>query len=163
MLTKIHDKTGIDDAVTLDWRELAAKRLARLIESEQAHSELQHLVERLRQEHFQLLTTLHGRTLRVSELERQLETLEQQLGRQLESRDAELARLRPMWESRWGSAWRFAQQARKPSNWPALAKLIVKRLLKLIAGVRVLRLLIGKALRRTPGLRARLLAMIDLN
>jgi uncharacterized protein YhaN len=152
VLMKNHDKVGIDGADTLDWRELAAKRLERLVESEHVHSELQQQAERLRQEHYQLLATLHGRTQRIHQLELQLE-----------SRDAELARLRPMWESWWGSTWRFAQWACKPANWLALAKRSIKRVLKLMARIPGLRRLLGLALRRTPGLRARLLAMIELS
>jgi hypothetical protein len=152
VLMKNHDKVGIDGADILDWRELAAKRLERLVESEHVHSELQQQAERLRQEHYQLLATLHGRTRRIAQLELQLE-----------NRDTELARLRPLWESWCGDLWRFMQWARKPANWLALAKRSIKRVLKSMAGIPGLRRLIGMALRLTPGLRARLLAMIELN
>lgn len=151
VLVKNHDRIGIDDADTLNWRELAAKRLARLVESEQAHSELQQQAERLRQEHYQLLTTLHEYTLRVASLEEQLE-----------NRDAELARLRLIAESWWGDGWRFAQWARRPANWLILGKQTTKRLLKRMASIRVLRRPIGLVLRLTPELRARLLATLGL-
>lgn len=151
MLVKNHERVGVDEAGALDWHELAAKRLARLVESEQAYVELQGQVDRLRKEHYGLLTTLHGRVQRVTELERDLK-----------DREAELARLRPVMNSWWGYGWRAMQWARKPANWLALVKRPIKRLLKSMAGIRVLRRLMGVALRLTPGLRARLLAMIEL-
>jgi hypothetical protein len=169
VLVKNHDRIGIDDADTLNWRELAAKRLARLVESEHAHSELQQQAERLRQEHYQLLTTLHQYTQRLASLEEQLENrlheYTQRLAsfeEQLENRDAELDRLRPIAESWWGYGWRFARWARRPTNWLVLGKQSIKRLLKWMASMRVLRRLIGFALRLTPGLRARLLATLGL-
>jgi hypothetical protein len=151
VLVKNYERVGIDDTGALDWRELAVKRLARLVESEQAHTELQGQVERLRKEHSQLLTALHGRVQRVATLERELE-----------DRDAELARLGPVMNSWWGHGWCFMQWAHTPANWLALAKRPIKRLLKSMAGIRALRRLVGMALRLTPGLRARLLAMIEL-
>jgi Rad3-related DNA helicase len=119
VLVKNHERVGVDEAGALDWHELAAKRLARLVESEQACVELQGRADRLRKEHCELLANLHGRLQRVAELERELK-----------DREAELAYLRPVMNSWWGHGWRVMQWARQPANWLALVKRPTKRLLK---------------------------------
>lgn len=135
MIVKSHDRVGIDDTHTLDWREVAGARLARLIEIEQASGELHMQVERLRREHRQLVAAL---------LER----------------NSEISRIRPLADSWVGRAWFVAQWMKKPANWLAVGKKWARRVLKSMLGIRPLRRLLALALRLTPGLRARLWAMI---
>jgi hypothetical protein len=99
MIVNSRDRVGLDDANALDWRELAAKRLAGLAECEQSRGELQQQVERLRQEHYRLQVALHAH--------------EQALA----SCNEELSRLRLI-EKSWGAdVWRAGQWVRKPANW----------------------------------------------
>jgi hypothetical protein len=133
MIVESHDRVDIDGTDALDWRELAAKRLTLLTEGGRISGELQQQVERLRQEHHQLLAALHEHK------------------QALASCHEELARLRPLGKSWAASAWRVVEWVRKPANW-----------FRWLAGIRALRRLMGLALRLTPGLRARLMAKIGL-
>jgi hypothetical protein len=142
-----------DRANSLDGHQLASRRLAKLIDCERVISELHGRVDALQQDHFQGLRTANAFARQIVDLEQQIIELQQAL----EIRDTELAALRPVARSWWGSGWRAQHWASDSANWVAVGK----RLLARVASVRLLRRLIGIVLRVTPSLRARLLAMID--
>jgi hypothetical protein len=115
--------------------------------SERLKSGLQVRVDRLQHDHLEALRTMHAYAKEILELEK------------AKSRhEAELAALRPIERSWWGTCWKIQHWISNSANWVALGK----RVLKSMAGVRVLRRLMGLLLRATPGLRARLLAMIGI-
>jgi hypothetical protein len=123
-------------SVGTDWRELAERRLARLVDAERDVSVLRDRLELLQSECREFLVLSVTRLQRINELERDLVTI-------LASR-----------------SWRWTTGLRRLATWLLKVKVAAKQIVRRLVKLPLLRPIVKMIVRLLPGLSARLHAKL---